>query len=108
MSAVVKLGSKLPADVDTNGLDAIAGQLVDAPDTVRVAVVWFDVARVVVDTDSGAHVPTVRVRRFEPLGDVASVPDEVKRHAEAAAERRTGRTPLPFDDVEVDEEVDGL
>lgn len=111
MSARVKLSGKLAGNEETNGLDAIAGQLVDEADEggapIRVALVWFDVERVTLDVDSGAHVPTVRVRRIEPLGVVGDVPDAVRKLAQDAHEQRTGRTPLPFDDVEVEDTLEG-
>lgn len=105
MSAVVKLSTKLPGDDDTNGLDVQAPKLVDDPDTIRLAVVWYDVAKVTIDTDSGAHIPTVRVRRIEPLGDVGEVSDAVRKLVDDAQEKRTGRTPLPLDIVEVDDQL---
>lgn len=106
MSAVVKLSSKMPGDFETNGVDAIAGQLVDEPDQLRVAVVWFDVKHTTVDTDSGDHIPTVRVRRIEPIGDVGDVSTAVQQLVAEAHEKRTGRKPLPFDIVEVDDQTE--
>lgn len=101
MSAAVKLGAKLPADIETNGLDAQALALTDNPEQIRVAVVWYDTAKVTIDTDSGAHIPTVRVRRIEPVGDVEKIPAELRQIVDTATEQRTGRVPLPFDEVEV-------
>lgn len=103
MSASVKLSSKLPGDFETNGVDSIAGRLVDEPDQLRCAVVWFDVRHVTVDTDSGDHIPTIRVRRIEPIGDVGDVSAAVQQLVAGAVEQRTGRKPLPFDIVEVDQ-----
>ena len=104
MSAVVKLSSRLPGDFETNGLDALAQDLIDNPATVRLAVVWIDTAKVVIDTDSGDHVPTVRVRRIEPVGDVGAAIPALRKLVGNAFEERTGRKPLPFDIVEVTEE----
>jgi hypothetical protein len=97
----VKLGSRLPADVETNGLDAQAADLNDNPEQIRVAVVWYDTLKITIDTDTGAHVPTVRVRRIEPIGNVETTPDDLRKLVDAATETRTGRVPLPFDEVEV-------
>lgn len=108
MSAVVKLSTKLPGDDDTNGLDALAGKLVDDPETIRLAVVWLDVSKVTVETDSGAHIPTVRVRRIEPIGDVGDVSDAVRKLVDQAQEERTGRRPLPMDVIEVEDTTGGL
>lgn len=104
MSAVVKLSSKLPGDFETNGVDALAADLTDSPKTVRIAVIWFDAARVVVDTDTGEHVPTIRVRRIEPLGDADEVSQAIRDTVGEAMEKRTGRTPIPFDVIAITEE----
>ncbi len=104
MSDLVKLSSKLAGSEETNGIDALAGELVLDPNRIRVALVWLDVPTVTTNTDSGAQVPTIRVRRIEPLGDVDDVSDAVRQLAAEAHEKRTGKTPLPFDVVEyVDE-----
>lgn len=104
MSATVKLASAMPADFETNGVDAQAEALVLEPKTLRCAVVWYDVKEVKVDTDTGAHVPTIRLRRIEPLGDADDVSKAIRADVEAAMEKRTGRTPIPWDVVEVTEE----
>lgn len=103
MSAVVKLSSKMPGDAETNGLDAQSTALILDPKQLRCAVVWYDTQRVVHDTDSGADVPTIRLRRFEPIGDAGDVPQTVQDAVAVAMEERTGRTPLPFSTVTVDE-----
>jgi hypothetical protein len=100
VSAAVKLSAALPGDPDTNGVDDIAADLVKDPEAIRIGVVWFDVAKVTIDTDSHTHIPTIRVRRIEPVGDVTTVPDELRRIVDVALEQRTGRTPLPFDTVD--------
>lgn len=104
MSAVVKLSSKMPADAEMNGLDQQAQTLLDEPKSLRVACVWFDVQKVTVDTDSGAQVPTVRLRRFEPLGEADDVSKAIREAVGVAIQERTGRAPIPWDIVEV---VDG-
>jgi hypothetical protein len=104
MSAVVKLGAALPGDFDVNGLDAQVDYLLENPKDALLALVWLDVKEIKVDTDSGAQIPTVRVRRIEPLGAVGEVSDAVQQLAGEAFESRTGRRPIPFDVVEVTEE----
>lgn len=99
MSATVKLSASLPGNEDTNGVDALVGELIDDPRALRFAVVWFDTKHVTLDTDSGDSVPTIRIRRFEPIGLVGEVNPEIRAAVAVAHELRTGRTPLPFDDV---------
>ncbi|MBT56569.1 MAG: hypothetical protein CMF72_24615 [Mameliella sp.] len=104
MSAVVKLGSKMPGDFETNGIDGLADDLIGDPTTIRMAVLWFDVSKVTVDTDAGTQVPTIRVRRIEPLGEADEVSQAIADAVGEAMEKRTGRTPLPIGIVTVSEE----
>lgn len=104
MSAVVKLSSAMPGDFETNGLDQHVDWLLDNPKDLMVCAVWIDVKSVIVDTDSGDHIPTVRVRRIEPLGEVGAVSEKIREAIQDAVEKRTGRTPIPFDIAEVTEE----
>ena len=104
MSAIVKLGSKMPGDFETNGLDQQAPDLIEDPKALRIGVVWYDCAKVTVDTDTGSEIPTIRVRRFEPLGEADEVSQAIRDAVATAMEDRTGRTPLPFDIVTVTEE----
>lgn len=107
MSAVVKLSSKLPGDFETNGLDALAGDLINSPDDLQVAVVWLDTQKVTIDTDSGEQVPMVRIRRIEPVGDTDAVSKAVRELVGKAFESRTGRSPIPFETYEVGEAAHG-
>lgn len=104
MSAVVKLSSAMPGDFEVNGVDAMAEALTLGPKTLRCAVVWFDVKDIKQDVDTGEYVPTIRLRRIEPLGDADDVTKTIRKEVEAAMERRTGRTPIPWDVVEITEE----
>lgn len=106
MSAVVRLASKMPGDPETNGVDALRPDLLGTPDELRVALVWFDVAKVTIDTDTDEHVPTIRVRRIEPLGTIEDVDPVVRDAVQTAVEKRTGRKPIPFGLVEVEETYD--
>lgn len=98
MSATVKLSSKLPGDDETNGLDPWARELVKGPDDVRLAIVWFDVSKVTVETDSHAEIPTVRIRRIEPVDGTRA--GQAAKLAEKAFAARTGRQMLPLDELE--------
>jgi hypothetical protein len=100
MSALVKLGTKLPGDRSINGLDDIADDLVSHPDAVRVCVVWVDVEKITSNVDEAVDVPTVRVRRILPLGLADAVPDSLQKAILKADEDRLGMSPLPFDEVE--------
>lgn len=101
MSAVVKLGSKMPGDWEVNGLDNIVDDLTEDPKQLRAGFVVFDVEKITVDADSGNQVPTVRVRRFEPLGKADEISAAIRDAYTKAVETRTGRTALPLDIVEV-------
>lgn len=104
MSAVVKLSSKMPADVETNGLDQHRDALIADPKNLMCSIVWHDVVKINVDIDTGEQIPVVRVRRIEPLGDADAVSKAIRAEVEAAMEKRTGRTPIPWDVVEITEE----
>lgn len=96
MSAAVKLGSKLPGQTEINGVDSIALELVEDPETIRLAIVYFDVSHTTHDTDTGDDVPTIRVRRFEPIGTIDNAPTSLQKLVGEAFEKRTGRKPIPF------------
>lgn len=106
MSAVVKLSSKLPGDAEINGLDSRAGWMEQNPGELLVSIVYTDVQKLTIDTDTGEHVPTVRVRRIEPLGTLSVVPQAVRDALADAEEERTGRSPLPFEVVTVTRSAD--
>lgn len=108
MSAFVRLSSKLPGDPEINGVDALADELIKDPRRIRYGVVWFDASRVVEETDSGDIVPTLRIRRIEPIGDADEVRPEIAAAVEHAVRDRTGRTPIPFGIVEVGEDPEQL
>lgn len=107
MSATVKLSAKLPGEPEINGVDSTVEALLTDPELLRVAVVYYDVAKVTHDVDLGTDVPTIRVRRIEPLGLVGDVPPAVRKAVAAAEEARTGRKAIPFEIVEVGEHAFG-
>lgn len=100
MSDSVKLSSALAKDDEVNGLDGLADELVENPKQIRVAVIYFDVAKIVDKTDDDSRIPYARIRRFEPIGTVDEVPDKLRDLLQQAVEDRTGKTPLPFGEVD--------
>ena len=101
--ADLSLSGKLPSD-DRNGLSALAASLLANPKEVRVAIVLFDVNRITEEPDTGARVPQVRIRAFEPItpSDDAHEMDRLLRRS---VERRTGKVELPLD---LERELDKL
>lgn len=104
MSNTVKLASALPANEEFNGLDYERDALLEDPKHLRVAVVVYDVQKVVENTDEGLRVPYVRLRRFEPMGPIQDSDPTVRDLVEKAVTQRTGRTPLPLETTEDDDE----
>ena len=99
MSDALKLSTALPGDQEINGLDALAAALVEDPSRMVCAVLILDVKDVRYITDVEAHVPTMRFRRGEAWL-VDETPEEVRLAMVQRTEERTGRTPLPFGEVE--------
>ena len=106
MSARVRLAAKLPGDEAINGFDAIAHDLCANPDRIVYAVCAFGVSKVTHDFDANTDLPTLVVRRAEPLGELAEVPQSLLQLLERKFEDRTGRKALPFDQLELDDEDD--
>ena len=98
MSSLVKLSSKLPDDLDINGLDPWASVFKQRPLDQFVAVVYLDVARVVTDYEKGSVYPVVQVVSIEVLGDIASTSPDVQAQFLAARDKRLRRDPLPLND----------
>lgn len=97
----MKLRAKLPAHEDNNGLDYVVGDLLETPETVRCAFVWYSVSDINEKVTTGDRVPTVEIRKIEPLpGDAKSVPAEIRNAVMAMADKRLGKQALPFDQVE--------
>ena len=99
MSDLLKLSTALPGDQEINGLDALADAIVEDPSRMVCAVLILDVKDVRYITDVEAHVPTMRFRRGEAWL-VDETPEEVRLAMVQRSEERTGRTPLPFGEVE--------
>ena len=96
MSATVKLSSKLPGDEEINGLDHIVEDLMSSTEPV-VVIAWVVPTKITEDIETGARVPTVEVRRVEPIGHPREVSTEITNLAAELYEKRTGRNPLPID-----------
>lgn len=103
MSALLKLSTALPGDDEINGLDSLAAQLVADPTGMVCAVLILDVKDVRYITDVEAHVPTLRFRRGEAW-PVSETPEAIRLAMIQRSEERTGRTPLPFGEVETKKE----
>lgn len=103
MSAVVKLSPKMPGDASINGVDHYVEELIDDPASIRVAVLYYDVAKMTHDTDTDQNVPTIRVRRIEPIGNIEEAPKALRELVAKAEQARTGRTPIPFEIVDAGE-----
>lgn len=103
MSATIKLSSRLPGDEEINGLDDLVPELLEDPQQVVCAIVWFkvkDVRRIIERRDDEpAEIPTVEVARVEPIDVVGRVPAAIITLAAELYEKRTGNNPLPFDQL---------
>lgn len=99
MSALIRLSSKLPGDPETNGLDSLHDELVENPDQVVCALTWLVTPKVTRVTATGDEVPTVEVRRIEPIGTIEKTPAAVQALAAELYEARTGTNPLPFEQI---------
>jgi hypothetical protein len=104
MSAVVKVAGKMPADDDMNGLDATLPKLLREPEKLQAAVVFYNVAKITTTPETGTEIPTVVLRRFEPIGEAGKLGEAVTEVMMQAAAKRTGKEPLPVDTVEVVEQ----
>lgn len=99
----ISLNGRLP-DGDHNGLAALAGALVEAPEQCHVAIVVLDYNKITTTVESGDVVPTARIRAIEPVTQSADA-GELHRLARRAYERRTGNVELPLD---LERELDTL
>lgn len=95
----IKIAGKLP-DGDANGLAGLAGDLCDNPHKVHVVIMLVDCKQVLVDQDSGEHIPTARIRRAERIRreDLPTAEKLVRR----ALEGRSGGEVLP---IELEDEI---
>lgn len=110
----VTIGGTLPVG-DNDGLTAIASDLIEQPERLRVMLAVIDVAKITTKTDDGGMTATVRIRRIEQVmpADLRQAEKLMRR----ALERRTGRDVLPmeleneieeaFTDADPDDDGDG-
>lgn len=103
MTTEVKLAGRLPGSIENNGMYNVQPDLLKTPSEHRLAVIWYDVPKIVDDVETGDRVPTMRVLRIEPMGEVGEATEALREMVMQAAEARTGKSPLPFDDVSPDD-----
>lgn len=92
MSAATLRG-RLP-DGDSNGLAAIAADLIAEPDRLRTLVVLVDTSEITTRFDTRSRTATLRIRHIEPIVDTADL-EAVDLVLRGALKRRTGGTDLP-------------
>jgi hypothetical protein len=102
VSSEVKLAGRLPASAESNGMTSLQSKLLAEPKQQILAVVWLDVLKVTRDIDTDDEVPTLRVLKIEPLGEVDEVSQAIREEVMRKAEVRLGHTPLPFDQHDPD------
>lgn len=101
-SKSVKLAGRLPGSTENNGMLSVVPDLLATPATDRMYVIWADVLKVTEDVETGDRVPTLRVKRIEPMGDVDEASQALQELVMKTAEQRLGHTPLPFDQTDPD------
>lgn len=92
--STVKLSSSLPGG-DANGVDPIVRQLIERPDRMQVLICLVDNKATISDNDTGAVMPTIRIRRCEAVLRM-DLPT-AERMFRRALESRTGSTVLPLE-----------
>lgn len=89
-----KIASQLPKSA-RNGLDTIAQELIDAPDTTRYIVAAVSTGEIKTDMDTGEMTATVRVRAIEPMTSELDA-KQAKQLLERSYQRRTEGDTIPF------------
>lgn len=92
----VRLSGALPAGREDNGLTAIAEQMAEYPETVHTLVVQVDTSKVTTDVDNETSVPTLRIRKVEPIERDDDLREALKL-LRRASESRTGKAVLNYD-----------
>ena len=95
MSNLIKLGAKLPGDPEINGLDSRVDHFI-RDDTPALCLAWVSTKHVTRNIETGDEVPTVELRRIEPIAIADKAPQEIITLAAELYEKRTGRDPLPI------------
>jgi hypothetical protein len=100
VSAKVSVSGKLPGGEEWNGLDHYAEEIANDHTLMLGCWVVFDVPEAKVDYDAGTTVPRLRMRQVEVITTDGSLPDgEFRRTVEEAFYERTGKNPLPLEEV---------
>ena len=94
------LSGQLPNDPEHNGiLDRWENQLVAAGKDARLlALVVFDVPKIVDMTEDGTRRPVIRLRHIEPVAFLEDADPELKSLLTDLKTARSGGDPLPDDD----------
>lgn len=95
MTGAASLSGALP-DGPSNGLAALAAEMVTRPAKVHIVLALVDVIRITEKVDDGTRVPTVRIRRIEAIRDPGDAM-QMRKLLQREFERRTGQTVLPFE-----------
>lgn len=120
MSAKSKLAGKLPGDDQINGLDAYNEECValfkardpkNPPIIMSITLMRVRDIRTVITEDGLEEIPTWEHIRLEVLGVTGDeptehldvVPKELRQLLTDTCEKRTGKAPLPFDAISVDD-----
>lgn len=99
---MTKLSTGLP-EGDANGLASIVHDLVAEPHKPHLVIAVLDCKSITTDADSGATVPTARIRQIEPVGGIDR--DLAVQIMRRALEERTGQAVLP---IELEDELSEL
>jgi hypothetical protein len=100
VSNLVGLRAKLPKAEEMNGLDAIHDQLIADGKTPWAVLAIVDAYKIETDVATGNERVILEVRRIEPISKAAEIPGPIRDAVVALVDKRTGKQPLPFDQVE--------
>ena len=89
----VNLSGWLPGE-NSNGLDAIAADMIAEPRVIRTVIMLVDTSKITSKVDDRSRTATVRIRHIEPLLERDDLAAAVKL-LRAALRRRTGSDALP-------------
>ena len=90
----VRIAAKLTKERSAyNGLDSIAGELVDQPHGTRYAVIAYEVLRNTTEIEDGETYPTIRLSHVEPVRDGHA--DTVRTILAERYKDRTGKEDSP-------------
>lgn len=90
----IKLKATLPKHRDENGLSALRLQLLQDPRAEHLAIVVFDVARIIDDVDDLFQTPVIRILRLEPETDADRAVQLLARAKELSEARNPQQKPM--------------